>query len=335
MTTATAAGLVGLATIEGALVALPSPVALERLARLRSPAWALVGPASLLFGTFGVLALPSLASGLAILAVIATPLLAAIAVASVVHGRRRSLLLLPVALAVVALACTGIAREFAATLLTALGCLTLGAALVRLTPIRPLQLGLLTMALVDVVLLALGVGQPAADLLRDALNGSQPAFHRGELGPATIDYPDLVLAAILGGIVSGRAIQPRAAVLVAVLASAYSGLLVVADVVPATVPLVLAMGVVEFWPRWRPIARQLKGIEAPQPRSYRLFPWRTTGGQARLGPPPQTPTWWSLRRRSPRSSAWRLPSRSSSRRPSGAGPSTAAAGAIAPAPSET
>jgi hypothetical protein len=290
MNTATAAAFVGLATIEGALVALPSPAALERLAPLRSPAWALVAPGSLLFGTFGVLALPSLATGLAILAVIATPLLAAIAVASVVHGRSRSLLLLPLALGVGAVACTGLASELAATLLTALGCLTLGVAIVRLTPIRSLQLGLLAMALVDVLLLALGLGQPAAALLSHALNGSQPAFHHAELGPATIDYPDLVLAAILGGIVAGRATQPQAALLVAALASAYSGLLVVADMIPATVPLVLAMGLVEFWPPWRPIARQLKGIEGPHHGSYGRLPWRTTGGQAGLGPPPPTPT---------------------------------------------
>ena len=267
MTAAGAAGLVGLAVIEGALVALPSPRGLERLSALRSPAWALVGPGSLLVGTFGVLALPAFATGLAILAVIATPLLAAIAVASVVHGRRRSLLLLPLALGVVALACTGMAREIAATLLTALGCLTLGAALVRLTPTRALHLGLLAMALVDFVLLAAGVGQPAADLLGDALNGSQPTFHYAELGPATIDYPDLVLAAILGGVVSGRANQHRAAVIVAVLASAYSFLLAVADVVPATVPLVIALGVVEFWPpRWLTAHRPVRApAQAPEP----------------------------------------------------------------------
>ena len=260
VTASGATGLVGLALIEGALVALPSPRGLERLSALRSPAWALVGPGSLLIGTFGVLALPSFATGLAILAAFATPLLAAIAVASVVHGSRRSLLLLPLALGVIALACTGMAREVAATLLTALGCLTLGAALVRLTPTRALHLGLVAMALIDFVLLALGVGQPAADLLGDALNGSQPAFHYAELGPATIDYPDLVLAAILGGVVSGRANQHRAALLVALLASAYSFLLVVADVVPATVPLVFALLVLEFWPPKIPPVR----VPAPQ-----------------------------------------------------------------------
>jgi hypothetical protein len=53
---------VGLATIEGALVALPCPAALERLRRLRSPARALLAPGSLIVGTFGVLALPLLAT---------------------------------------------------------------------------------------------------------------------------------------------------------------------------------------------------------------------------------------------------------------------------------
>ena len=58
-------------------MALPS--ALERLARLRSPAWALAWPGSLVVGTFGVLALPPPATGLVLVAAIATPVLAAIA----------------------------------------------------------------------------------------------------------------------------------------------------------------------------------------------------------------------------------------------------------------
>src|SRR3954464_4864030 len=97
-----AAEYVALATIQGAIVALPHPAALERLGRLRSPAWALVAPGSILVGTFGVLALPLVAPGLAVLAQMATPVLAAIAVLAVVHGRQRRLLLVPVALGVIA-----------------------------------------------------------------------------------------------------------------------------------------------------------------------------------------------------------------------------------------
>jgi hypothetical protein len=244
-----------LAMIQGALVALPRPVALGPLTRLRSPLWALAAPGSLLFGTFGVLAMPSLATGLAILAGVATPVLAVIAVVAVVHRGRWALVMVPVALGVVALVGTGVAAELGASLLTALGCLTLGAAIVRLTPVRWLQLGVVAMAVVDVVLLATGIGQPAATLLDHALNGGGPTFHRVELGSMSTDYPDLVLAAVLGGVVSGRAIQPRAGALVALLATLNGALFMLGDIVPATGPLVLALLLVEWRPRLRPRLR--------------------------------------------------------------------------------
>jgi hypothetical protein len=247
---------VSLAVIKGALVALPSPAGLGRLARLRSPAWALLAPCSLLVGTFGVLAMPSLATGLAILAAAATPALAAIAVVGVVHGGRRVLLLVPVALGALALAGSGVPAELAASLLTALGSLTLGAAIVRLTPGRWLRLGVLAMAVVDVILLALGIGQPAATLLHDASAGVQPVFHRAQVGQMSLDYPDLVLAAVLGGVVAGRAVQARAAALVAILSTANGALFAFADVLPATVPIVLALILIDWrvpaWLRRRP-----------------------------------------------------------------------------------
>lgn len=230
------------------MVALPSPLALERLGRLRSPAWALAGPVAILIGTFGVLAMPSLATGLAVLAAIATPVLAGIAVVAVVHRRRRALLLVPPALAVTALAGTGLAAQLAASLLTALGCLTLGAAVVRLTPARWLHLGMLSMAAVDVLLLALGVGQPVAAVFSQARSGGHPTFDHAQLGPMTTDYPDLFLAAVLGGVVAGRAVQRRAAALVTILAAASGGFFAVAEVLPATVPLVLVLVLVELAP---------------------------------------------------------------------------------------
>jgi hypothetical protein len=277
MTFATLGACMALATIEGALVALPGPRALERLARLRSPGWALVAPGSLLVGTFGVLALPSLATGLAVLATVATPLLAAIAAVAVVHGSRRILLLVPLALGAVAVACTGLPAQLAASLLTALGCLTLGAALVRLTPARWLLVGIVSMGVIDVLLLAFGIGQPAAASLRDALGGIHPTFHRAELGPISTDYPDLVLAAVLGGIVAGRGIQRRAAVIVAILAGTYASLLTFASMLPATVPLVLALLLVEWGPRLGRIRLgALRGASTadatPQPKAYASAP---------------------------------------------------------------
>jgi hypothetical protein len=236
-----------LATIQAALVALPGPSALRPLRRLASPAWALLAPGSLVFGTFGVLALPPLAGGLVVLAALATPVLAAVAVLDIVRGRHRNLLLVPLGLAGVAVAASGWPGELAASLLTALGCLTLGTALVSLTPARWLRVGLLSMAAVDILLLGIGVGQHADALLSDALSSTvAPGFDRAEIGNTFTEYPDLVLAGVLGGIVAGRAIQTRVAALVAIAVAGYGALLAFTDTVPATVPLVLVLLVVEW-----------------------------------------------------------------------------------------
>ena len=68
-----------MATLEGALVALPRADALEPLLTLRSPAWAALLPGSILAGTFLPLAMPSMALGLVLMAGVITPLLATVA----------------------------------------------------------------------------------------------------------------------------------------------------------------------------------------------------------------------------------------------------------------
>jgi hypothetical protein len=241
---------VALAAIEGALVALPCPTALERLGRLRSPVWAVVPAGAIVFGTFGVLALPSLATGLALLAAIATPVLAAIAVVAVVHGRHLRLLFVPLAMGLAAVLVSGWAGQLATSVLMALGCLTLGTALARLMPGPWLRVGVIAMGAVDVLLLVVGVGQPSATIMQHAMaTGPLPAFDRAEVGPMSKDYPDLVLAAVLGGAVAGRPIQKPAAVLLAILATAYGGLFAVAHILPATVPPALILALVEWGPK--------------------------------------------------------------------------------------
>jgi hypothetical protein len=251
---------VALAAIEGALVALPCSSALGRLGRLRSPLWALVPAGAIVVGTFGVLLLPSLATGLALLAAIATPVLAAIAVVAVVHGRRRCLLLVPLAMGAAALLASGWVGQLATSLLVALGCLTLGTALARLTPGPWLGVGVIGMGVVDVLLLALGVGQPSATILQHAMaSGPLPALHHAALGPMNKDYPDLVLAAVLGGAIAGRPIQQPAAVLLGVIATAYGGLFAVADMPPGTVPTALVFAVAAWGPRaWAQPRRRVR-----------------------------------------------------------------------------
>jgi hypothetical protein len=74
-----------------------------------------------------------------------------------------------------------------------------------------------------------------------------------------LDYPDLVLAAVVGAMIADRAIQQSAALLVAASAAAYGALFAFADMLPATVPLALVLVLVACGRaavrrprRWRP-----------------------------------------------------------------------------------
>jgi hypothetical protein len=233
----------GLAVLQGALVLLPRPGRSAGWSRLRSPGWALLLPVSLMIGTFGVLDLPHGATGLAVLAAVATPVLVVLAVLGVVRGPRWPwFAALPVLGASVALHWPA---QLAATALTALGCLTVGAALVRLTPLPWLAAGIAAMCIVDVALLATGVGQPAAHQLETALAHSPlPEFHRAQLGAMNRDYPDLALAAVLGAALAGHARQLTAAALVAALAAANGLFFMLADMLPGTVPLGVAAAII-------------------------------------------------------------------------------------------
>jgi hypothetical protein len=263
----------GLAAIQGLLVLLPRGSGPAGWSRLRSPLWALVLPASLVAGTFGVLDVHHGAIDLAVLAAVATPVFVVLAVTGVVRGPRWPwLVALPLLGASVALDWPA---QLGATLLTALGCLTVGAAFVRLTPLPWLAAGIAAMCVVDVVLLASGLGAPAAHQLEIALKHSPlPEFHRAQIGSMNRDYPDLVLAAVLGATLAGKAQQLTAAVLVTVLAAANGLLFAFADILPGTLPLGVAATIVFMLDRRRRTA--LRRTSRPQPaldlRSSRAQP---------------------------------------------------------------
>lgn len=245
MTPAAMGAYCTLAVLQGLLVALPRPGHAPIWDRLRSPGWALVLPGSLLVGTFGVLAFPGFAAALAVLALVTTPVLAWLAVTGVARGPRRVWLIALLALTVAVGALSSWPEALATSIVTGLGCLALGAALVRLTPMRWLAAGIAAMCVLDVALLATGIGQPAAVLLNHALSDSHlPDFHRAQLGSITKDYPDLVLTAVLGNTLAGSRRQRTAALLVTLLASANGLLFLVADMLPATVPIGVAGAVV-------------------------------------------------------------------------------------------
>jgi hypothetical protein len=247
MNVAVLVGILALASLQGALVALPGASALGRLRSLRSPAWVLLPPGMILVGTALVAVMPETALGLVTLAALLTPLLAATSVLAVVrvpHALRgRRVALLPVTAAVTAFAVLagGWVAELAAAVITAAGCLALGVGVVRLIPQRWVPVSMLATVAVDAALLALGPGHSAIGAMAIAQHQFQgPTFDGATIGPISIDYPDLVLAALLGGTAAeDPARQRRAALLLTALACLYGLLLAVIHVLPATVPIAL------------------------------------------------------------------------------------------------
>ena len=230
--------------LEGALVLLPRARPFPGLARLRGPAWAALLPVSIVVGTFGLLIAPGLASPTVLAAAITTPLLAVIAVLLVVRAR---LLVLPLAavsggLAVLA---TGQGGHVGTGVVTALACLTVGAALQRLIPGRWLLVGVVAMSVVDIALLLAGPGYHETAVLAAAqTNFHGPRFTGARIGGTTIGYPDLFLAALLGASLAGERAQFWAAGLLTVFAVAYDSMLSPGLLLPATVPIALTLVVI-------------------------------------------------------------------------------------------
>jgi hypothetical protein len=248
MSPAALSGVFALAVLQGALVAMPDAGAFGGLTRARSPAWAVLLPGMIVLGTFGVLELPATALGLVVLSALATPLLAAVSVLAVVRvpravRRRRAALLGGVAaLTALTVAAGGLVAQLAQDVITGLGCLCLGVVIVRLIPRRCLPASVLALCVVDVVLLALGPGVSAYGAMTHATDGFHgPSFDHAAVGMITLDYPDLVLTAMLGSVLAhDRAGQRRAAVLLATVAGLYGLLVAFIDVIPATVPITLS-----------------------------------------------------------------------------------------------
>lgn len=242
MTIAGVGAICGVAVLQGALVALPRQDALASLRRLRSPAWAAVPPGCIVVGTFAPLGARSVALGLIILAVLLTPPLVAVALLVVVRGPRATLAALALAAAALATLVGGWSGELAATFLTALGAITLGAALARLIPSRWVLASVICMCGLDVALLAAGLGQSASNVLASAATHvPTPLFNGAQIGPVALDYPDLVLAAVLGAFLAGQRGQRQAAVLVSVLAATCLVLAPPNTMWPATVPVAMTL----------------------------------------------------------------------------------------------
>jgi hypothetical protein len=229
------------AFLEAGLVLAPQAQPLRRLSGLRSPVWAALLPASIIVGTFGLVALPRTAPATLMIAAVTAPLLALVAIVAVVRAR---LLLLPVAAAAggFALLAGGLPGSLGAAIITALACLTVGATLQRLIPPRWLLAGVLAMSAADIVLLASGFGYHQTLVLAAAARSFHgPSFTGARVGGTTIGYPDLFLAALLGTYLAANGAQRLGAILLGVLVVAYDSMLAPGVLLPATVPIALTL----------------------------------------------------------------------------------------------
>jgi hypothetical protein len=259
-----------LSLVQGAVVAVPGAAPLGALARLRGRRWALIPPLSVIGFVFIARAAETAsAQGLTYLALVAVPLLAALALGWLAwnaHPPRpaRALLVLPLfALAWVDRG--GLPGETAALVLSALSCVSLGVLLAAVTPPRWLAAGIVAMAVADTTLVV-------SDLLQrpnNALNAAHPAAGLPRLqselfGSALMGYGDLFVAALLGALLAvtvGRSTQLRAAALAALLAIAFDLLFFAVDELPATVPVALTLIIVVLSRR----RRRSRQTAAPAP----------------------------------------------------------------------
>ena len=137
--------------VQAGVVAAPRrPPELPWLKRLSGPGWAAIPIASIIGVIFAIRYLSSTATALTYLALVAVPLLAAVALGWAAHGSRPWAALLAIPLFALAWGFrTSLVGEGAATLLAALSCVTLGWLLGAVTPPGWLKLGIIAMAAAD------------------------------------------------------------------------------------------------------------------------------------------------------------------------------------------
>ncbi|HEY1285136.1 MAG TPA: hypothetical protein VGF04_03545 [Solirubrobacterales bacterium] len=272
-----------LSLAQGVLVALPAGRPAEWAKRFRSPWWALV-PALSIVVVIGIVALEGeSAEVLSWLALIAVPPLAALSLATLIHGARPVWALAAPPLFVLAWASPGsLAGEASAAALTGLGCIGLGWLLVSVAPVTWLKAGIYAMAAVDTWFVAAELLQGPNSVLSAAVPAGLPRLQVVHFGAAQMGFGDFFVAATLGCLLALPADGPEThliggfparrqnlqiigAALVAILALAFDLLFFAVDTLPATVPVAVALAALELHGRRRPACRWLSHPMGGQP----------------------------------------------------------------------
>ena len=211
---------------------------------------------------------PSSADALTYLALLAVPPLAAFALATLVRGSRPAWALAAVALFALAWATPhSLAGEAVALALSGLACVTLGWLLVCGVPARWLCLGVYAMAVIDTIYVSSDLLQgPNAVLNAAAPAAGLPQLQAVHFGSALMGFGDLFVAALVGCLLAQPSVdgtesedidrfqsrrQLDAAALAAVLALAFDLLFFAVDELPSTVPVAVALGLIQWQRRSR------------------------------------------------------------------------------------
>jgi hypothetical protein len=250
----------GLLALQAAVVAGPRPVRRPAwMARFHGRGWALVPIGSIVVVVFAIRYVSDTATGLTDLALVAVPILAAVALGWAMRGARPLASLVAIPLFIVAWASKNtLAGEAAGALLSALSCVTLGVLLSAVTPPRWLKAGILLMAAADVWLVLTDLLQaPNATLVAAQPPAGLPQLQGEIFGSVTMGYGDLFVAALLGAVLAAQwRRQWHAAVLTLVIAALFDLLFLVISELPATVPVALALLVTEGWARLSVVRRR-------------------------------------------------------------------------------
>jgi len=242
-----------LSLVQAALVAAPRPASASLLSGLRGRAWALILPLSIVVVVAAIAFDSAFAHFLTYLALVAVPPLAALALATLMRGGRPPLALLVVPLFALAWAGRGsLGGETAALALSALACVSLGWLLACVVPGRWLKLGIYAMAIVDAWLVGSNLLQEPNAILNAASPGGLPRLQFVSFGSAVMGFGDIFVAATLGALLAfDRRLQLTGAALAAVICLGFDLLFFAVDQLPATVPIALALAVLEIVGRTR------------------------------------------------------------------------------------
>jgi hypothetical protein len=242
--------------LQAGVVAAPRAVTRPRgLDRFSGRWWALVPVGSIVAVIFAIRYASGTATGLTYLALVAVPPLAAAALAWGARGPLRW----PTARLVTAIALTGLlfalaafergtlVGQGAAALLSALSCVTLGVLLAAVTPHGWLKVGIVAMAAADTWLVVSDLLQaPNATLVAAQPAAGLPRLQSEAFGSVSMGYGDMFVASLLGAVLAAdRKTQHVAALLTLLLASAMDVLFLVLNELPATVPVAVALIVIE------------------------------------------------------------------------------------------